>query len=194
MKHKMTFGPAQICPECDGHGRVICECVPRDPCLPVEEMVGEVGCPECDGDGDHWCPVCMGNGAILRQHACTCDEYCDEPCKACNRPTIQAARAAYRMGRKDARRYMDRSFGEVGTDSATIDAIASMLWTAARGATLPSSFEDLADKQQTKLRIVVREAMTRIIEAAQRHLDECPDEPASFEAIAEAAEMEDRCD
>ena len=94
------------------------------------------------------------------------------------------------MGRKDARRYMDRSFGEARTDSATVDALASMLWTAARGATLPSQFDDLADKQQTKLRIVVREVLTKVVEAARRHLDECPDEPVSFEAIACAAETE----
>lgn len=192
MKHKMTLGPAQICPECDGNCRVICECVPRDPHLPVEEMVGEVGCPACDGDGDHWCPTCMGNGAIPRKYACTCDENCDDPCKACKkRPTVQAARTAYRMGRQDARRHMDRSFGEARTDSVTVDALASMLWTAARGATLPLQFEDLADKQQTKLRIVVRETMTRIVGAARRHLDECPDEPVSFEAIATAAEMDE---
>ncbi|MFQ5340000.1 MAG: hypothetical protein ACE5F6_00480 [Anaerolineae bacterium] len=193
MKHKMTLGPAQICPECDGHYRVICECVPRDPHLPVEEMVGEVGCPECDGDGDHWCPVCMGNGAI-RNPVCTCDENCDEPCKLCNRPTVQAARTAYHMGRKDARRYMDRSFGEACTDSATVGALASMLWTASRGATLPSQFDDLADKQQAKLHMVVREAMARIVEAARRRLDKYPDEPVNFEAIASAAEMEKQDD
>lgn len=94
------------------------------------------------------------------------------------------------MGRKDARRYMDSSFGKARTDSATVDALAALLWTAARGATLPSQFEDLEDKQQTKLRMVVREVMTRIVEAARRHLDTCPDEPVSFEAIASAAEME----
>jgi len=93
------------------------------------------------------------------------------------------------MGRKDARRYMDRSFGEARTDSITVDALASMLWTAARGATLPSQFEDLADKQQTKLRIVVREVLTRVVAAARRYLDECPDEPISVEAVARAAEM-----
>lgn len=189
MKHKRTLGSAQICPDCDGHKRVICECVPSDPCLPVEGLVGEVGCPACDGDGDHWCPACMGNGAILRKPECTCDEHCDEPCQACNRPTVQAARTAYHMGRKDARRYMDRSFGEVRTDSITVDALASMLWAAARGATLPSQFEDLADKQQTKLRMVVREGLSRIVEAARRHIDECPDEPVNIEAIARAAEM-----
>lgn len=96
------------------------------------------------------------------------------------------------MGRADARRYMDRSFGEASADSATVDALASMLWTAARGATLPSQFEDLGDRQQTKLRMVVREVMTRIVDAARRHLDECPDEPVSFEAIACAAEIEAR--
>jgi hypothetical protein len=85
---------------------------------------------------------------------------------------------------------MNRSFGEARTDIATVDALASMLWSAARGATLPSQFEDLGDRQQTKLRMVVREVMTQIVEAVRRHLDECPDEPASFEAIASAAEME----
>lgn len=190
MKHKMTLGPAQICPDCDGHCRVICDCVPRDPCVPVEELVGDVGCPECDGDGDHWCPTCHGNGAILRQFACTCDENCDEPCKACNRPTAQAARTAYRMGRKDARRYVDRSLGEANADSGTVDSLAELLWSVARGAALPSQFEDLAEKQQTKLRMVVRRALTLMGDAVRRHLDECPDEPVSFEAIASTAEME----
>jgi len=190
MKHKKEIGPAQICPECDGHCRVICGCVPRDPCLPAEELVGAVGCPECDGDGDHWCPTCNGNGAILRQFACTCDENCDEPCQACNRPTVQAARTAYRMGRKDARRYVDRSLGEANVDSGTVDGLAELLWSVARGATLPSQFEDLAEKQQTKLRMVVRRALALIGDAVKRHLDECPSEPISFEAIARAAEME----
>ena len=149
--------------------------------------MGEVGCPECDGDGDYWCPTCMGNGAVLRKPACTCDENCDEPCRACNRPTVQAARTAYRMGRKDARRYMDRSFGEARTDSATVDAMASLLWSA-YGDDEQDPFEVIGEHRKTKLRLVVREAMSRIVEAARRHLDECPDEPVSFEAIATAAE------
>jgi anti-sigma regulatory factor (Ser/Thr protein kinase) len=85
---------------------------------------------------------------------------------------------------------MDRSFGESRTDSATVDTLASMLWSAARGATRPSQFADLCDREQTKLRMAVREAMTWIVDAARRHLDECPSEPVSFEAIASAAEME----
>jgi len=96
MKHKMTLGPCEVCPDCDGHKRVVCSCVPRN-VDNVAEMVGAVGCPECGGDGDHWCPTCMGNGAIPRKVACTCDENCDEPCRACNRPTVLAARVTPEM-------------------------------------------------------------------------------------------------
>ena len=179
MKHKMTLGPCELCPDCDGHRRVVCLCVPRN-VDDEAEMVGAVGCPECCGDGDHWCPTCMGNGAIPRKVACTCDENCDEPCSACNRPTVQAARAAYRMGRKDARRYMDKSLGAARTDTNTVDSLAAVLWSAARGATLPSRFDDLSDKQQTKLRMVIREALTLMGDAVRRHLDEAPDEPVSI--------------
>ena len=77
MKHKMALGPCEVCPDCDGHKRVVCSCVPRN-VDDVAEMVGAVGCPECDGDGDHWCPTCMGVGAVPRKIACTCDENCDE--------------------------------------------------------------------------------------------------------------------
>ena len=94
------------------------------------------------------------------------------------------------MGRKDARRYVDRSLGEANVDSGTVDSIAELLWSVARGAALPSQFADLAERQQTKLRMVVRLALALMGEAVRRHLDECPDEPVSFEAIASAAEME----
>lgn len=30
MKHKMTLGPCEVCPDCDGHKRVVCSCAPRN--------------------------------------------------------------------------------------------------------------------------------------------------------------------
>lgn len=187
MKHKMTLGPAQICPDCDGHKRVICECVPRDPHFPVEEMVGAVGCPACNGDGDHWCPTCMGNGAIPRKTQCTCDENCDDPCPACNRPTVRSARTAYRMGRKDARRYVSRSVGEAHVDSQTVERFARMLWSTEHGDS--TLFEDLGSRMQVKYRMIVQEMLSTVGAAVLRHLDEAPDEPVCIEAIARAAEM-----
>jgi len=188
MKHKMTLGPCEVCPDCDGHKRVVCSCVPRN-VDDVAEMVGAVGCPECDGDGDHWCPMCMGNGAVPRKIACICDENCDEPCRACNRPTVQAARTAYRMGRKDARRYAARSTGEAHVDSQTVERIAALIWTATRRAALPSQYDDLCDREQTKLRMVAQEALSAVGAALLRALDEAPEEPVHIESIARAAEM-----
>ena len=190
MKHKMTLGPAQICPECNGHKRVVCNCVPHD-ADDVAEMVGAVGCPSCAGDGDHWCPTCMGNGAIPRKRACTCDENCDDPCRACNRPIVQAAMAAYRMGRKDARRYAARSTSESHVDSQTVERIATLIWTATRGATLPSQYGDLCDREQARLRMVAQKALSAVGEALLRALDEAPEEPVNIEAIARAAEGKD---
>lgn len=188
MKHPVTIGYAQICPECDGNKRVICECVPRDPCLPVEELVGEVGCPSCDGDGDHWCPTCAGNGAIPRKRMCTCDENCDEPCPACNRPTVVAARTAYRMGRKDAHGFVERSVGEAHVDSLAVERFARMLWSTEHGDS--TLFEDLGERMQRKYKMIVQEMLFTVGAAVLRHLDEAPDEPVSFESIALAAEME----
>jgi len=186
MKHPMTLGYAQICPECDGHKRVICDCVPHD-VDDVAEMVGAVGCPSCDGDGDHWCPACMGNGAIPRKPSCTCDENCDEPCQLCNRPTVRAARTAYRLGRKDARRYIVRVIGGAHTDSQTVDRFAKMIWSLNGGDNVV--FEDLSQTCQTKMKMIAQEMLSTIGAAVTRGLDKAPDEPVNIEAIARAAEM-----
>ena len=53
-----------LCPQCQGHSRQICDCVPRNVDT-VDEMVGQVGCVMCHGDGDIPCPNCDGRGAIL---------------------------------------------------------------------------------------------------------------------------------
>ena len=188
MKHKMTLGPCKVCPDCGGHARVVCACVPRN-VLDVAEMIGDVGCPDCDGDGDHWCPNCCGTGAVPRNFMCTCDENCDEPCKACNRPTVQAARAGYRMGRKDARRYAARSTGEAHVDSQTVERIATLIWTMTRRATLPSQYDDLCDREKIKLRMVAQEALSAVGAALLRALDKAPEEPVSIEAIARSAEL-----
>lgn len=188
MKHPMTLGSCEICPDCDGHKRVICECVTRDPSAPVEELVGAVGCPSCDGDGDHWCPTCMGNGAVPRDWQCACDEHCDDPpCPACNAPTVQAARTAYRMGRKDARRYVSQSVGAAHTDSQTVKRLAAMAHSIAEGDAI--LFEDLSKTNQTKLKMMVQEMLSAIGAAVLRHLDAAPKDPVSFEAIANAAEV-----
>ena len=187
MLHPMTLGPCEICPGCDGHKRVVCECVTRDPCAPVEDLVGVVGCPACDGDGDHWCPTCMGNGAVTRKLSCTCDDHCDDPCSLCNRPTVKAVRTAYRMGRKDARRYVSRSVGEAHVDSATVERFARILWSTEHGCS--TLFEDLGSRMQTKYRMIVQEMLSTIGAVVLRHLDESCDEPVNIEAIARAAEM-----
>lgn len=186
MKHKMTLGPCEVCPDCDGHKRVVCSCVPRN-VDDVAEMVGAVGCPECDGDGDHWCPTCMGNGAVPRKIACTCDENCDEPCRACNRPTVQAARTAYRMGRKDARRYAARSTGEAHVDSQMVERIAKMIWSLNNGGFIV--YEDIGKTCQIKMRMIAQETLSTVGTALLRALDEAPEEPVNIESIAKAAEM-----
>lgn len=188
MQHKMTLGAAQICPECGGHKRVVCECVTRDANAPVEELIGAVGCPSCEGDGDHWCSICMGNGAVPRPQPCTCDENCDDPCPNCHRPTVQAAKTAYSMGRKDARRYASQSVGAAHTDTQTIERFAAMAHSIAEGDdAIP--FENLSKTNQTKLKMLVQEMLSAIGAAVLRHLDAAPKDPVSFEAIANAAEV-----
>jgi len=93
------------------------------------------------------------------------------------------------MGRKDARRYAARSTGEAHVDSQTVERIAALIWTATRQATLPSQYDDLCDRERTKLRIVAQEALSAVGAALLRALDEAPDEPVNIEAIARAAEM-----
>ena len=106
------------------------------------------------------------------------------------RPTVLAARTGYRMGRKDARRYAVRSVGEAHVDSQTVDRIASLIWNATRGSAIPSLYEDLGLHQQTKLRIAAQEVLSKVGEALLRCIDESPDDPVSFEAIACAAESD----
>lgn len=188
MRHKMTRGPCEVCPDCDGHKRVICSCVPGAcEITDVDELVGAVGCPECDGDGDHWCPTCCGTGAIPCRDACTCNENCGDPCPVCNRPVVQAARAAYRMGRKDARRYAAQSIGEAHVDSQTVERFAQMLLSTEHGDS--TMFEDLKHRMQIKYKIIVQEMLSTVGAALLRSLDEAASDPVDFEAIARAAEM-----
>jgi len=55
---------AKICDQCGGHGRVPCECLPKQ-FDDVSELVGQVDCELCRGDGDFACPDCMGSGAVM---------------------------------------------------------------------------------------------------------------------------------
>lgn len=69
--------PCKLCPLCSGHGRIVCDCVPRN--VPVDEMVGNIECKHCHGEGDYQCPHCSGSGAVYR---CTCDDIGEGPCPA----------------------------------------------------------------------------------------------------------------
>lgn len=53
-----------ICPNCGGHGRLPCPCLPEK-YEDVAELVGKPNCGNCWGDGDALCPRCFGRGAVL---------------------------------------------------------------------------------------------------------------------------------
>lgn len=49
----------KACPECDGSGRVECDCTGG-----LGEEFADDDCPACGGTGQHTCPVCNGYGYI----------------------------------------------------------------------------------------------------------------------------------
>jgi len=54
----------EICPDCGGHGRLPCPCMPEK-YEDVAELIGKPNCGNCWGDGDALCQRCFGRGAIL---------------------------------------------------------------------------------------------------------------------------------
>ena len=97
-----------------------------------------------------------------------------------------AVRCAYRMGRKDTRRYAENSIAKLHTDVATVERIASLMWSCNDGLER-EPFEVLGKTRQTKYKVVAQEAMHSVFDSMIRHIDNVPVEPVDIDAIIMAA-------
>lgn len=140
-------------------------------------------CPRCgigdDTNGDGNCHVC---GRLT-------DEQLDRRFPS-NLSRIAVSKLAYKLGRKDGRRYAQMAMGNLHVYRPQVDQVASTIWSATRGEEA-DPFEVLGEHLKIKCRMAAQEAIACAGKFILDRMDSAPEDPVNHESIVRAVESDD---